>query len=348
MQIEQRAWEAKKLFDERSNINLNPLFQRGPVWKPLRQVLLIDSILRGMDIPKIYLRRCTTPGAFTYEAVDGQQRLRAIWEFRQGNLLLGFSEPLLPIDGHAIADKSFSQLDKSLRDRFDDFLVNIAEIIQSTPDEISTLFSRLQMGVSLNPAELRNAIGSPMRHVVDAVALSHDFFENSRISSVRYKRQDYAALAFAMAAFRTKRDVKASDLRSLFLEITGQDRILELSAEVGDALNVLAEVNELSGHKITQKWIFVDLVWLMMQRHAEGAAVDSNKLATAYQRFESRRRDFIRTPEELLRGRRANPALDRHLYSYINAFKVEGGQAASLVTRSIALRAFCPDIDRRT
>ena len=39
----------------------------------------------------------------------------------------------------------------------------------------------------------------------------------------------------------------------------GRDsEVLELSAEVGDALNVLAAVNERLRRRITQKWIFVD------------------------------------------------------------------------------------------
>jgi len=347
MRIEQDNWTARRLFDERHRINLNPAWQRGPAWKPSRQVLLIDSILRGMDIPKVYLRRLAANGAFSHDAVDGQQRLRAIWTFRAGDLELTYSEPLAPIEGHPVADRKFAQLHKSLRDRLDAFEVSIAEIVQSTPDEISTLFSRLQMGVSLNPAELRNALGGPMRHVVDAIALSHQFFENSRIPDARYKRQDYAAHAFAMAAYRGRRDIKAPDLRALFTDATGADRVLELSAEVGDALNVLGEVNEIAGHKITQKWIFVDLAWLIMQRHADGAVVDPVKLAAAYQRFEARRRDYTSHPEDLLRGRRTNPALDRHLYTYLNAFRVQAGQAASLRARATALRAFCPDIDGR-
>jgi len=345
MRIEQDNWTTRRLFDQRDHIDLNPTWQRGPAWKNPRQVLLIDSILRGMDIPKVYLRRLAADAAFGHDAVDGQQRLRAIWSFRSDEMELTYSEPLGPIDGHQIADKRFAQLHKSLRDRFDAFEVSIAEIVQSTPDEISTLFSRLQLGVSLNPAELRNALGGAMRHVVDAIALSHQFFENSRIRYTRYKRQDYAAHAFAMAAYRGRRAIKAPDLRALFTDVTSADRVLELSAEVGDALNVLAEVNEIAGHRIIQKWIFVDLAWLVIECHADGIVIDPIKLAAAYQRFEVRRREYTGRPEELLRPRRPNAALDRHLYSYINAFRTQGGQAASLRARATALRAFCNDID---
>jgi hypothetical protein len=349
MEIRQRRWTNQRLFDRRDQINLNPIWQRGPAWRQPRQVLLIDSILRGMDIPKIYLRQLAPGGVHSHDAVDGQQRLRAIWEFRAGDLQLESREPLPPVEGHQIAGRSYARLHRDLRARFDDFQVSIAEITSGTNDEITNLFSRLQMGVSLNPAELRNAILGPIRHVVDALATSHEFFLNSRIPGERYKRQDYVTHAFAMAAYRGESDIKAPDLRRMFEEF-GPDRtdeVLELSAEVGDALNVLDEVNTIAGRRITQKWIFVDLAWLIMRRIEAGATVDPRKLAASYMAFEQRRREYNSRPEVLIRGRRNNPALDRHLYNYIQAFRTQGGMRANIAAREAALRAFCPNIDAR-
>lgn len=350
MLIEHDNWTVERLVRDQASINLNPAWQRGPAWKVPRQVLLVDSILRGMDIPKVYLRRLPDGGIHRHDAVDGQQRLRAIWQFRADEFPLTYPDALPSIDTHPIADLHYSELHRSLRQRFDAFTVNIAEIVQATGDEITSLFSRLQMGVSLNPAELRNALGGPMRHVIDALATSHQFFENSRIPSNRYKRQDYATHAFAMAAYRGQRDIKAPDLRALVLDYGAAqaDRVLEMSVEVGDALNVLAEVNELSGHRITQKWIFVDLCWLVMTHQAEGAVVDPGQLAAAYQHFEAQRRRYLANPDILIRRGRRNAALDRHLYNYINAFRLQGGLASNIRLRAAALRAFCPNIDRRS
>lgn len=188
-----------------------------------------------------------------------------------------------------------------------------------------------------------------MRHVIDAIATSHEFFLNSRISNVRYKRQDYATHAFAMAAYGCGNDIKAPDLKRMILDYgpNQSDRVLELSAEVGDALNVLAAVNQRANYKITQKWIYVDLCFLVMQRHKAGAVVDPDKLYSAYETFEALRRLHMSKPEVLIRGKRRNPALDRHLYNYIEAFRLQGGLAANLTTRASALRAFCPNIDGR-
>ena len=349
MEVVQTRWSIQKLVLHRSKINLNPVWQRGPAWKLPRQVLLIDSILRGMDIPKVYLRRLPARGPYQYDAVDGQQRLRAIWEFRAGGLALVHPDALPEIDGHPVNGLTFDDLHADLQTRFNNFVVSVAEIVKANNDEITNLFSRLQMGVSLNPAELRNAIVGPMRHVIDAMATSHEFFLNSRIPDARYKRQDYVTHAFAMAAYRGHQDIKAADLKKMVRDFgpSETDRILELSARVGDALNVLAEINTQVGFGVTQKWIFVDLFWLILQRHEAGVAMDAAKVASCYREFEKRRREFNGRPEVLIRGRRRDPALDRHLYNYIMAFRTQGGQQGNLNIRNAAIRAFCPDIDRR-
>lgn len=48
MQVKQQTWSIEKLVSNSAKINLNPSWQRGPAWQLPRQVLLIDSILRGM------------------------------------------------------------------------------------------------------------------------------------------------------------------------------------------------------------------------------------------------------------------------------------------------------------
>ena len=97
MEIEQDVWPLSRFVDEQDRINLNPTWQRGAAWKSPRQALLIDSILRGMDIPKIYLRRNPPGSVHDYDAVDGQQRLRAMWMFEADELALDLIDEPPPI-----------------------------------------------------------------------------------------------------------------------------------------------------------------------------------------------------------------------------------------------------------
>jgi hypothetical protein len=345
MKVDLDSWDIEKLVGMKNSIELTPVWQRGPTWKRPRQVLLIDSILRGMDIPKVYLRKLTH-GIFTHDAVDGQQRLRTIWQFHSGQFELTHPDPLPPIEGEDVHGKKFNQLSPKLKKRFEEFQVSIGEITTSKTDEIRNLFARLQMGVSLNPAELRNAMDGPLRYSIDSTARLHTFFTECKISSDRYKHLDYAAHAYAIAAYRGTKDIKAPDLRDMISEY-GSDRgdeVLRLSSIVDESLDVLNEVNKKLGFSITQKWLFVDLSWLIMQYQADGKVIDVNILSDRFSNFEMLRREYNSKADTLLRAG-AHPnvpaALSQLLYDYIGSFRAQGGLKGNLIIRNKALRAFC-------
>ena len=88
MELNKKAWPLATIFGIRDRIDTNPDYQRPSVWAPSQKKLLIDSILRNYDIPKMYWRK-VGKNPDKYEVVDGQQRLRAIWEFMEGKFDLG-------------------------------------------------------------------------------------------------------------------------------------------------------------------------------------------------------------------------------------------------------------------
>ena len=69
MKIKQHNWASSKVVADRPSVNLNPNWQRGAAWKDPRRILMIDSILRGMDSPKVYLRKLPVNGAHKHDAV---------------------------------------------------------------------------------------------------------------------------------------------------------------------------------------------------------------------------------------------------------------------------------------
>jgi len=68
---------------ERGELIPDPDWQRGYIWGPKDEQLLIDSILKGLPIPKFYLTQeyDSRKGVSIHYAVDGQQRLKAIYRF---------------------------------------------------------------------------------------------------------------------------------------------------------------------------------------------------------------------------------------------------------------------------
>ena len=79
MRIITELWPVSEIIDIRSRIEEQPSFQRGPVWSNLKRYLLLDSILRGLDVPKIYLHRLPSNAMYDYQIIDGQQRLTTLW-----------------------------------------------------------------------------------------------------------------------------------------------------------------------------------------------------------------------------------------------------------------------------
>ena len=350
MKVKQGLWSVEKLLALKEKIDLNPAWQRGPAWRPPRRALLIDSILRGMDVPKIYLRKLPSGGIFSYEVVDGQQRLRAIFDFADGpvegnrdkGFVLTHNPPLAPVHGIEIAGKRFGELSKTLKDRFNRFRLGVGEIVESNQEEITALFARLQMGMPLNPAELRNAELGPMRNLIQLMATTHEFFAGTKMRDDRNKYFEFASNAFAIAATFGERDMKAANLRDLQREYNQMPTkvLTDLSARVGAALNVLAEVDQKTKFPITRKWIFVDLLLLVLQMQAAGKAIDIDRFTEAYDRFEARRRSYTSRPEALLRRRKDSRPHDAALYDYIYAFRAEGATSANLLQRNKAIAKF--------
>src|SRR6266566_4004413 len=66
-----------------SQLRLAPEFQRNAVWPRAAKAYLIDTILSGRPMPLFFFQRSRSAqtGMPVYTVVDGQQRLRAIFEF---------------------------------------------------------------------------------------------------------------------------------------------------------------------------------------------------------------------------------------------------------------------------
>ena len=334
MDIKHKTKKLKGLVAIRDKVRLDPSWQRGPVWSAPKQALLIDSILRGYDIPMIYLwDRGVSALPFRYEVVDGQQRLRAIWEFLDGDFGLNKDAP--NIDIYPIAGKKYEELSKSFKDKFDEFEVVIAYIENAQQPEISVVFSRMQMGVRLNPAELRNAIQTGYRQSVDTVARTHAFFTDSKISAARFKHQDYLAHALSVCYHDGNRDVKAPQLHDDYTHITDSAVYAPLIAEANEILDFLKDVNEITSKKISQKWIFVDLFYFLYRYRSQMSKFDAPSFAKVYLAFEADRRRHNAAPEILLGGNASKD--DKDLYAYIIAFKIGGGERSNLEQRAAVI-----------
>lgn len=333
MKITHQTEKLKNIIELREMIKLDPSWQRGAVWDRSRKSLLIDSILRGYDVPMIYLRKINGALPYRFEVVDGQQRLRAIWEFLDGQYSL--SKDTLDIGRIRVAGSSFEDLSAKMKNRLRNFEFVIAYIEDAHQPAISEVFSRMQMGIRLNPAELRNAIQTGLRHAIDTTARLHPFFTESRIPAARFKHQDYLAHALSVCHHDLQRDAKAPQLKDDYLHITDSAMYAPLIDSANDILDVLRQVNGRNRRRLTQKWMFVDLFYFLYQNRSTIDSMKKTTLSTLYQQLDDDRRENNAEPELLLDGKPSKQ--DRDLYDYIIAFKYAGGEKSNLQHRAAVI-----------
>ncbi|WP_419784840.1 DUF262 domain-containing protein [Pseudodesulfovibrio sp.] len=140
-------WEKEK------KLKLSPDFQRGSVWTPAAKTYLIDTILRGLPIPKIYLRTkidIETKKSLR-EVVDGQQRLRAILDFANDKFSLSTR-------ADEFQGLRYSTLTEEQKGYFLSYPLSVDQLLNASDDEVLEVFARLNSySVSLNAAEKRHA-----------------------------------------------------------------------------------------------------------------------------------------------------------------------------------------------
>lgn len=170
-------WYAKK------QLVLSPEFQRGSVWTESAKVFLIDTILNDFPMPQIYFRTKINPTtqSVVREVVDGQQRLRAIFEFASGNLRLTSKSA-------GFKGMTYSDLAITDQERFLSYKVSAVQLINATDSTVLEVFARLNSySVKVTPAELRQAeYTEPVKWAIyDSTRKWHVLWDSYRVVSVR-------------------------------------------------------------------------------------------------------------------------------------------------------------------
>lgn len=138
---------------EQGKLELSPHFQRGAVWTPPARTYLIDTIIRQLPMPKVFMR--TRIDARTRQAVreivDGQQRLRAVFDFVADKMTLG------PRAGE-YAGLRFSDLEVEDQESFLGYSIAVDQLVNASNEDVLEVFARINSySVPLNPAETRHA-----------------------------------------------------------------------------------------------------------------------------------------------------------------------------------------------
>jgi Protein of unknown function DUF262/HNH endonuclease len=212
MEISKKPWPVLSVCGIKSRIDTNPDFQRPPVWSRSQKQLLIDTILRGYDVPKLYWRK-TGSGPDRYDVVDGQQRLRAIFEYQLGEFaLLKDTEPIEGVDPSKL---KYADLPDDLRLKFDTYSLDVIILSDTDEEEVREMFLRLQNGTTLKAQERRNAMSGKMRDFVRELA-GHPFFQNCGFANSRFTFDLVAAQMAAIELNGGPCNVKNANLNAMY------------------------------------------------------------------------------------------------------------------------------------
>lgn len=187
----------------RAMIDLDPPYQRkGRLWSTADKAYLIDSIINGFDVPKLYFadfqygESALNQKQLPYAIIDGKQRLEAIFDFFDGKLVLNSDfiyrlNPKLSLGGLSLRDLRENYA--TIAERFESETIDVMSVVASHPEEINELFVRLNRSKPLTGAEIRNAMNGPVPQIIRNVA-KHPFFqENIKFNTQR--AGDYNAAA---------------------------------------------------------------------------------------------------------------------------------------------------------
>lgn len=212
MEMSKKAWPVSYVNGIRATINTNPDYQRPAVWSSAQKQLLVDSILRGYDVPKFYLRQVSKKPE-KFDVVDGQQRTRAIWEFFDGGY--GLPKDADELDGNPIAGLKYQELPLDIRLKWEIYNLDVVVMAEADEDETREMFLRLQNGTSLKAQEKRNAMPGNMRNFVKTIA-SHPIFSVCNFANSRYVYDQVAAQMVLLELTGEPCNVKNADLNKMY------------------------------------------------------------------------------------------------------------------------------------
>ncbi|MGK6344058.1 DUF262 domain-containing protein [Chryseobacterium sp. DT-3] len=170
-------------WNDKKQLQLSPKFQRKSVWTDDARSYLLDTIIRGKPIPKVFIRQTLNVETrqSIREVVDGQQRLRTILSYINDGFVINKKH------NEKYGGYYFSQLgniDPDIQAQILNYELAVDLLVNLPDKEILDIFSRLNSySVTLNEQEKIHANHfSEFKILVDKLAHKYnDFWTDSKL-----------------------------------------------------------------------------------------------------------------------------------------------------------------------
>ena len=164
-----------------------PIQRRAGIWNKKETSLFIDSIIRLYPIYPALLNKHSDTKVL--DVVDFKQRFTGLAAYINNEFALSKDLKPIVIDGveYEIAGKKFNKLDETVKDRLNSRDLTVITMVDATPEEISEIFDRINMGHPLSNGHKRSTLESEsVREIIYSLA-SHPFFEKV-LTKAQYKK----------------------------------------------------------------------------------------------------------------------------------------------------------------
>lgn len=149
---------------------VDPQWQRMYVWDRKRASKLIESFLRDIPVPVIYLAKNPEN---KYEVIDGLQRLTSVFDFFDNRFPLSGLELVPDLNG-----QFFKDLPAHFQSKLEDATLRTFELSPKTQKDLMfVIFERLNTGgIALNDMEIRNCLyRGKLNDLIKRLAEDDDF-----------------------------------------------------------------------------------------------------------------------------------------------------------------------------
>lgn len=264
-----------------NQLQLQPDYQRREVWSDAARMALMDTVVRNIPIPKVYLQSTIRDKKTFRSVVDGQQRISSILRYLEDDFALGVDCP------GGFAKKKFSELSTTQQDLILGYKIDVNEIVNATDSQVRELYSRVNKYTkALSKQELRRADfpGDFLRTSED-LALA-DYFDWSNVFSAGDRRRmgDVEYISELLAAMISGPQNKKRSLDSYY-ELLATWKPKDRAATVDEFNNVLADLgaifpkhSPIHDSRYSQKSDFYSLFLAIASERREGGTLESENL----------------------------------------------------------------------
>ncbi|KAJ3724240.1 hypothetical protein DFJ43DRAFT_1157769 [Lentinula guzmanii] len=203
------SYSVRSLYDDikRGLIDVNPEYQRDVVWKPEKQMMLIDSVFTNHYMPPIILSVIYDGNGAEVKKIclDGKQRLTSLQLFMDGIIPLKHPDTSrnwwFQVDESSTPKTNKHIIPEHIRTSFVNRQIRCTEYEELDEEDEREIFRRVQLGVALSSAEKLRVLNTRRAKFINELK---DLFVTERglaAPSFRWERSrgaDYRCLAQAV------------------------------------------------------------------------------------------------------------------------------------------------------